>query len=127
MATAINPYIEITETGQTEFEIAVGKVSSRARETLFVGTSGWDALISRTSPQAIGTSENPLGAGAAVIKAPEKCLNLISKTTTVKQVGDRIGKTGLTKRAQSKSARITVSAGRFRRLVTRPGQVQRRT
>lgn len=65
LATAINPEIEITGLGQAEVGISMGNISSQIREPLFVGTSGWDALISRTSPQSVGNSENPLGAGAA--------------------------------------------------------------
>jgi hypothetical protein len=65
LATAINPQIDVTGLGQADLGIAIGNVSTRTRETLFVGASGWDALISRTSAQSIGRSENPLGAGAA--------------------------------------------------------------
>lgn len=65
LATAINPQIEITASGKADLGIAIGDVSTQTRETLFVGASGWDALISRTSPQSVGASENPLGPGAA--------------------------------------------------------------
>src|ERR1041384_3137494 len=61
-----------------------------------------------------------------IINHPESALNLISKTTTVKQVRDGIGGARLAKRSQSQRARIAVSTCPFRLLVARPGQVQRR-
>lgn len=65
LAKAINPSIELTTHGEPDLGIALGDVATRSRETLYVGTSGWDALISRASPRSLGSSENPLGAGAA--------------------------------------------------------------
>src|SRR5690349_10574296 len=50
---------------------------------------------------------------------------LISKTTTVKQVGYRIAHARFTKSPQTQRARIAVPTGQLVCLVTRPGEMQR--
>src|SRR5689334_18914341 len=60
------------------------------------------------------------------INHPESDLNLISKTTTVKQVRDGISDARLAKCSQSQGTRIAIPTRLFRFLVARPRQVQRR-
>jgi hypothetical protein len=65
LARAINPRIEIIE-GEAEVQVAVGQNAPNFAPLVFyAGSDGWDARISTTSPQTVGSSENPFGAGAA--------------------------------------------------------------
>lgn len=81
LALGINPNIELTSLGQAEVGVSIGNVTSEIQEPLFVGASGWDALISRSSPQSVGESENPLGAGAAACFAAANLFRRIFPTS----------------------------------------------
>jgi ThiF family len=62
LSRRINPAIEF---GDADLGIAVGADAVPFATTIYAGSEGWDALVSTEGPQAIGTSENILGAGAA--------------------------------------------------------------
>lgn len=73
LARSINPNIEIGE-GEAEIEIAVGDDAPVvAPIVVYAGSQGWDAHLSTESPQRVGTTDNPLGAGAAACFA---CANV---------------------------------------------------
>src|SRR6185369_16302864 len=59
------------------------------------------------------------------IIASESVINLISKATTVKQIGYWIRRPRFAKSAQPQSAGIAVSTRQFRLLITGPREVQR--
>lgn len=74
LAQAINPRIDITEGNDTSVAIAVGAdAPAFAPITFYAGSDGWDAYLGTTGPRAVGTSANPLGAGAAACFA---CANV---------------------------------------------------
>lgn len=58
----VNPEIEYAA---AEVGIAVGLDAAAFPTTIYVGSDGWDALVSTEQPQMIGASHNILGAGAA--------------------------------------------------------------
>lgn len=73
LARSINPRIELDER-DVAIQIAVGRDAPIfAPRVIHAGSDGWDASVSTTSPQIVGTSTNPLGAGAAACLA---CANV---------------------------------------------------
>jgi Prokaryotic E2 family C/ThiF family len=68
LARAINPQIELVE-GIMPIGIAIGAASRRYECTIYAGSDGWEALLSTESPQPIGGSQLPFGAGAAACLA----------------------------------------------------------
>lgn len=71
LANSINPQIEI-DLGQrnTRIGVVVGSdIHVAFDRTVFAGSDGWDAYVSSTTPVAVGTTANPLGAGAAACLA----------------------------------------------------------
>jgi hypothetical protein len=73
LARSINPRIE-THEHEALLEIAVGEGAPVFAPTVFyVGSRGWDALLSVLSPQPVGCTHNPFGAGAAACFA---CANV---------------------------------------------------
>ncbi len=72
LARAINPAIAIESDTSPNFDILVGNPESQGRARaadLFVGSDGWNALISSRSHQPVGSSANAFGAGAAACLA----------------------------------------------------------
>lgn len=82
LARAINPNIEIIEASPT-LRVAIGTDSpSGAAPTLYVGSQGWDALISRRVPQPVGGTSNPFGAGAAACLAASNLFRAVFQVGT---------------------------------------------
>lgn len=67
LATEINPQIEFGD--GAPIGIAVGTDAPTFSRTVFAGSHGFDALLSHVSPQPVGDSANPFGAGAAACLA----------------------------------------------------------
>ena len=67
LASAINPDIEFCADASAGVQIGID--GSDFDVSVYAGSSGWDALVSRAAPQPTGDSVNPLGAGAAACLA----------------------------------------------------------
>lgn len=67
LALEINPKIELVDGAQ--IGIAVGADAPTFAKTVFAGSHEFDALVSQKSPQSVGESANPFGAGAAACLA----------------------------------------------------------
>jgi hypothetical protein len=65
LARAVNPAIEITREGRADTGVVVGGDGEEFDTPFFAGSAGWDALVSLSGAMPVGTSANPLGAGAA--------------------------------------------------------------
>jgi hypothetical protein len=65
LARKVNPNIDIVGLSQASAGIVIGPCDHRFTTSVFAGSDGWDALIDNERPQRVGTSNNPLGAGAA--------------------------------------------------------------
>lgn len=63
LARRINPSITLDEPATVG--IAVGEDAPQPDEPLFVGSNGWDAILSAAAPAELGHTNNPFGAGAA--------------------------------------------------------------
>ncbi len=68
VARATNPAIKLTRRGRADTGISVGDAGEFGT-TVYAGSDGWDALISASAPQPVGTSANPLGPGVAACLA----------------------------------------------------------
>jgi hypothetical protein len=66
LAQRINPRIDVVEDAQ--IGIVVGHAAPFA-ESVFAGCDGWDALISRDTPQPVTSGVGPFGAGTAACLA----------------------------------------------------------
>lgn len=64
LATAINPKIEL-DSERPDIAVAVGDANPAAATVIYAGSRGWDAHISSETPRTVGSTTNPLGAGAA--------------------------------------------------------------
>ena len=66
-ARSIHPGITLDSAEPPVATIVVGAPDSEALpgEAVFVGSNGWTASISTTSPRSVGETANPFGAGAA--------------------------------------------------------------
>ncbi len=69
LATSINPLIEIGGDDDAKVGVSVGALKNSFETTIYAGASGWDALISSTTPQGVGVSDNPFGPGVAACLA----------------------------------------------------------
>ncbi|HEY5022591.1 MAG TPA: E2 ligase fold family C protein, partial [Gemmatimonadaceae bacterium] len=68
LARSINPKIDVLRDGATAKSIVLGQSAppaTNAKSVVYVGSNGWDALISLSGPLGFGKSSNPFGAGAA--------------------------------------------------------------
>ena len=63
LARRVNPRVDLSQTPTVE--VVIGSVSGgrKVPRTLFAGSSGWTARLSRSDPQTCGNSNNPFGAG----------------------------------------------------------------
>lgn len=66
LATRINPNIELLD--DAALGVVVGDGAGFAN-TIYAGSDGWDGLISGHERQAVGSSDNPFGAGVAACLA----------------------------------------------------------
>ena len=65
VARAINPAIELGEE-QADLGLLIGSDAPLAAgEPTYLGSDGWTAFVSPDDPQPVGTTDNPLGAGAS--------------------------------------------------------------
>ena len=70
LALKINPRIEIARSTSADIDVITGgDVKFAGKRSIFCGSDGWRALVSSTSPQPLGDSPNPFGAGAAACLA----------------------------------------------------------
>jgi Prokaryotic E2 family C/ThiF family len=78
LAIQINPNIEISADEEPTKLIAIGidlpPIVNPTR-VIYAGCDGWDAHLSETRPQTVGSSSNPFGAGAAAALACAKAFN----------------------------------------------------
>lgn len=65
LALAINPAIEIAEAPTIEIAVGVSAPEPLTAAVIHAGSAGWDARISRMTPQAVGATNVPFGAGAS--------------------------------------------------------------
>ena len=63
LARSINPDIEFIDSAQVG--LVIGTQSAAFEESLYIGADEWIARFSCTTPQAVGKSANPFGAGVA--------------------------------------------------------------
>jgi hypothetical protein len=77
LARGINP--EITLAGSPTIRVVVGSLpaTSGSSRQIFVGSDGWNALVSTNGPRKIGASNNPLGAGVAASLAAANVFRLV--------------------------------------------------
>ncbi len=69
LASRINPHIELSGTPTVEIVIGSSRIRRSTPHRIFVGSNGWEALISTSRAQACGDSDNPFGAGVAACLA----------------------------------------------------------
>jgi hypothetical protein len=86
LATAINPYIAITDYATRG--IAVGRGAPVFEHTIFAGSNIWDAQLSAQKPQAVGDSLVPFGAGAAACLAAATLFRAVLLKETESLPGD---------------------------------------
>ncbi|MCW3117955.1 MAG: ThiF family protein [Chitinophagaceae bacterium] len=73
IARQINPVINLEDNQQETFVIGVGHTLTELSNAYYIGSDNWKAYYSTTTPQSIGSSQNPFGAaGTACIV----CANL---------------------------------------------------
>lgn len=65
LALAINPAIEITDAPTIEVAVGLNVPQPLAPTVIYAGCTGWDARISCSTPQAVGATRVPFGAGAS--------------------------------------------------------------
>lgn len=78
LAYRINPNIEISDDPAVSAVIAIGKVLPTMPSScpvVYIGSHGWDAFVSDTSPQRVGHSALPFGAGAAAAAGCARVFN----------------------------------------------------
>jgi hypothetical protein len=78
LAIQINPNIEISRDAEPTKLIAIGTALPpilNPTRVIYAGSDGWDARLSETRPQAVGSSSNPFGAGAAAALACSRAFN----------------------------------------------------
>lgn len=63
LARSINPEIQFIDSAQVG--LVIGTEPAAFGESLFLGADGWIAKFSSTTPQGVGKSTNPFGAGVA--------------------------------------------------------------
>lgn len=68
LAREINPNVELVE-GDAELGITIGTGGRTYTHTIHAGSHEWDAIVSTSEPQPIGSSGLPFGAGAAACLA----------------------------------------------------------
>lgn len=77
LALRINPVLELGGTPPA-VGVSIGELRSQAMDApVFAGSQGWDALVSRSDPQPVGVTDNPLGAGAAACFAAGELFNAV--------------------------------------------------
>lgn len=77
LACGINPLLEL-DTASPSVGISIGEVTSSVLDApVFAGSEGWDAFVSRSDPQRVGATHNPLGAGAAACMAAGELFNSV--------------------------------------------------
>jgi hypothetical protein len=69
LAQAINPAIEIVQAPTIEVIVGPGTPAPVAASVIYSGSSGWDAKLSRTTAQDLGTTRLPFGAAASACLA----------------------------------------------------------
>jgi len=66
LAKAINPRIDLGDSGSAEIGVVVGEhAPSTFRTSVHVGAIGWDSFVSSSGAQPLADTGNPLGAGTA--------------------------------------------------------------
>lgn len=76
LAIAINPNIDIVDTGATH-SIVIGDAPASGNSVLYAGADGWLARHSTTQPRPLGDTTNPFGAGAAACIAASNLFRCI--------------------------------------------------
>ncbi|MDQ3380865.1 MAG: E2 ligase fold family C protein [Actinomycetota bacterium] len=79
LALEINPKIELVDGAR--IGIAVGADAPMFAKTVFAGSHEFDALVSQESPQSVGESANPFGAGAAACLASAALFRILFLAT----------------------------------------------
>jgi hypothetical protein len=69
LARRVNPAIDFSSDPTVEIVVGTGLSCSGERQQIFVGSSDWNAFVGTTEPLTVGSSLNPLGAGAAACLA----------------------------------------------------------
>ena len=77
LARAINPLITVTDDSRAPVGVVIGNGDAPFETAVFAGSHGGIALIDADSPQPIGDSPNPLGAGAAACFAAANIFRLL--------------------------------------------------
>lgn len=65
LARSINPAIGITHNGRADAGVVIGTGNPKFETAIFAGADGWDAYVSATEAQPLGSTNNPLGSGVA--------------------------------------------------------------
>lgn len=86
LAKAINPNITVTDSATTG--VAVGISAPIFEQTIFVGSDGWTAHLSRHTCQRVGNSPIPFGAGAAACLAAAAVFRIAVLGDSVLNTGD---------------------------------------
>ncbi len=68
LAAAINPKIELNAE-PPDIAVALGDARPVGATVIYAGSRGWDAYVSTETPRSVGSTTNPLGAGAAACLA----------------------------------------------------------
>jgi hypothetical protein len=102
LARSINPAIDTVSRGADAAIAIGGERTSMAPLVMYAGSDAWNSRLSSTTPQRLGTSENPFGAGAAACLA---CANLFRAVFRPMEpyLDDELGFSTLELRAQPSS------------------------
>lgn len=69
LARRINPAIEFSSDPTVEVAVGTELPSAGDWPRIFVGSNAWSAFVATAGPRAVGSSDNPFGAGAAACLA----------------------------------------------------------
>jgi hypothetical protein len=89
MARAINPQIELVDSG-AEVGIALGEKAASFSTTIFAGSEGWLARVGPSAPLSVGDSRNPFGAGAAACLAAANIFRVLFLSGSGKRLDENV-------------------------------------
>lgn len=119
LARRINPAVEFSSDPTVEVAVGTALPSAGDWPRIFVGSNGWNAFVATAGPRAVGSSDNPFGAGAAACLAAANLFRwiflpedpLLDKDLTFSVFESELSRTGDTPLAGLLGEIVLVGAG----------------
>ncbi|SRR6266568_528099 len=119
LARRINPSMEFSSDPTVEVAVGTALPSAGDWPRIFVGSNDWNALVATAGPRAVGSSDNPFGAGAAACLAAANVFRwvflqenpLLDKDLTFSVLESELSRTGDTPLPVTLDEIVLVGAG----------------